>query len=184
MALKTTIFTNKKTPQNISINTPNLGLLSRFKKSVKKARFISLLIILVFSFKGNAQCTITGTPVNINSSSILCNSFSSCTIIYVGDGINPTNLVMNQNLNFWACIATPIQFIIRNNATIDFSNGNNYDLTLPPNSSIIFETGGKIITGSNCSASDLIKIGDIKVASCTGNNALTNFPDLVAKLYS
>ncbi|OGS71605.1 MAG: hypothetical protein A3F91_00775 [Flavobacteria bacterium RIFCSPLOWO2_12_FULL_35_11] len=150
--------------------------LSYFKHSVKKVRLLSLLVFVVFSFKGNAQCTITG--LTVNSSTITCASLSGCSIVYVGDGVNSTTLVMNQNLDL-TCLGA-IQFIIRNNADIDFSSGN-FDLRLAANSSIIVENGGNISAGSNCSASDLIRIGSVKVASCNGGGgAITDFPNLVS----
>ena len=176
MALKTTIIVNKNTSKNISEILPRWSLFSRLKHSVNKAHFIFLLILIAFSIKGNAQCTITGTTVN--SSTINCVLLSGCTIVYVGDGVNPTNLVMNQDIEL-ICLGA-IQFIVRNNASIDFSNGN-FDLELAANSSIIIESGGNISAGTNCSASDLIKIGGVKVASCNGNGgALTDFPNLVS----
>ncbi|MFN3753791.1 T9SS sorting signal type C domain-containing protein [Flavobacterium sp.] len=138
---------------------------------------ILLTLIIIFSQLTSAQCTLTGSP-NVNSSTVTCSTFSGCTTIYIGDGTNPTNLVMNQNLNL-SCYGA-IQFVIRNNANIDFSNGN-YDLTLAAGSSIVIENGGNISAGSNCSASDLIKIGTIKVASCNGSGgAITDFPNLVS----
>ncbi|MDI9256718.1 Ig-like domain-containing protein [Flavobacterium sedimenticola] len=141
-----------------------------------KRRLLLSILILCFVTVVKAQCTLTGTP-NVNSSTITCSTFSGCTTIYIGDGTNPTNLVMNQNLNL-SCYGV-IQFVIRNNANIDFSNGN-YDMTLAAGSSIVIENGGNISAGSNCSASDLIKIGSIKVASCNGSGgAITDFPTLV-----
>lgn len=137
----------------------------------------ALIVFLSFSFQSFAQCTVTGSP-NVNSSTITCSTFSGCTTIYIGNGVNPTNLVMNQNLNL-SCYGS-IQFVVRNNANIDFSNGN-YDLTLAAGSSIVVEEGGNISAGSNCSASDLIKIGSIKVASCNGSGgAIMDFPTLVS----
>lgn len=154
---------------------------SLFKKSALKTQLFSLLFFAVFSFKGNAQCTITGATINsstFNPNPCASATLSGCSIIYVGDGVNPTNFVMNQNLNL-TCLGT-IQFIVRNNASIDFSNGN-YDLELGANSSIIIENGGNISAGSNCSASDLIRIGGVKVASCNGGGgAITDFPSLVS----
>lgn len=142
---------------------------------MKKLLFL-LAILLGCSSEISAQCTLTGSP-NVNSSVVTCSTFSGCTTIYIGDGTNPTNLVLTQNLNL-TCYGA-IQFVIRNNATIDFSNGN-YDLTLAAGSSIVVESGGNISAGSNCSASDLIKIGTIKVASCNGSGgAVTDFPTLV-----
>lgn len=143
---------------------------------MKKLLFL-LAISLGFTSEISAQCTLTGSP-NVNSSVISCSTFSGCTTIYIGDGTNATNLVMNQNLNL-SCYGA-IQFVIRNNANIDFSSGN-YDLTLAAGSSIVVENGGNISAGSNCSASDLIKIGTIKVASCNGSGgAITDFPTLVS----
>ncbi|WP_333879071.1 Ig-like domain-containing protein [Flavobacterium sp.] len=141
-----------------------------------KRRLLLSILVLCFVTAVKAQCTLTGSP-NVNSSAITCSTFSGCTTIYIGDGTNPTNLVMNQNLNL-SCYGV-IQFVIRNNANIDFSNGN-YDMTLAAGSSIVIENGGNISAGSNCSASDLIKIGSIKVASCNGSGgAITDFPTLV-----
>jgi hypothetical protein len=144
----------------------------------KQLLFI-VTIISIFNFTQEvfAQCTISGSP-NVNSSTMTCATLSSCSIIYIGNGTSPTNLVMNQNLDL-TCLGS-IQFIIRNNATIDFSSGN-YNLTLGAGSSIVIESGGNIGAGSNCSASDLIKIGNIKVASCNGSGGvLMDFPTLVS----
>jgi hypothetical protein len=139
-------------------------------------RFLLLAIAFLFSLNSNAQCTISGTTVN--SSSLSCASFSGCTTLYVGDGINPTTLVMTANLNF-SCLGA-IQFVVRNNANMDFAT-NNYNLTFAANSSIVVEAGGNISASTNCSASDLIYIGAIKVASCNGGGGAENdFPGLVA----
>jgi hypothetical protein len=151
-------------------------VLSRFKQSVTKIQLLSLLVFIVFSFKGNAQCTITGTTVNSGTINP-CTTLSGCSIVYIGDGVNPTTLVMYQNLDL-TCLGA-IQFIIRNNASLDFSNGN-FDLKLAVNSSIIVENGGNVSAGSNCSNSDLIWIGGDKVASCTGAGpGVISFPNLV-----
>jgi hypothetical protein len=68
--------------------------------------------------------------------------------------------------------------IIRNKGLLDFSTGN-YDLKLAAGSSIEIEEGGQIGAEENCSNSDLITIGDVKIASCQGGGGLINFPDLV-----
>lgn len=122
------------------------------------------LICLFFSFDCNAQCTITGTSVN--ASTLTCSSFSGCSIVYVGNGTNPTTLIMNANLNL-TCLGT-IQFIIRNNASIDFSPGNNR-LTLGEGSSLSIESGGNIVGGS-CNASERIYVGTNLLASCNGGS--------------
>jgi hypothetical protein len=144
---------------------------------MKKLLLFVIIAVFNFSQEAFAQCTITGSP-NVNSSTMTCTSLSTCSIIYIGNGTNPTNLVMNQNLDL-TCLGA-IQFIIRNNATIDFSTGN-YNLTLGAGSIIVVESGGNIGAGSNCSASDLIKIGSIKVASCNGSGGVVmDFPTLVS----
>ncbi|WNM18536.1 Ig-like domain-containing protein [Flavobacterium capsici] len=137
------------------------------------------LLFFVWTFSSHAQCTISGSPINSGTlNPTLCTSFVGCTTVYIGDGINPTTLVMTANFDL-TCLGS-IQFIVRNNANIDFSTGN-YDLTLAANSSIVIEAGGSIGAGSNCSASDLIKIGTIKVASCNGGGgAETDFPGLIS----
>ncbi len=85
---------------------------------------------------------------------------------------------MTANLNL-TCLGA-IQLVVRNNANIDFST-NNYNLTLAANSSIVVESGGNISATANCSASDLIYIGSVKVASCNGGGgADTDFPGLVS----
>ncbi len=161
--------------------TPLFFVLSYFKQSAIKLQVLSLIVFVVFSFKGNAQCAITGTIVNsstFNPDPCATATLSGCSIVYIGDGVNPTTLVMNQNLDL-TCLGT-IQFIVRNNANIDFSTGN-FDLKLALNSSIIVENGGNISAGSNCSNSDLIWIGGDKVASCTGAGpGVISFPTLVS----
>lgn len=150
--------------------------------SLKESFFI-FLIVLFFSFffvtKGNAQCSITTTR---NTTGLVCGTspISGCGgILYIGDGTNAMTLTMTSNLDL-SCLG-PMRFIIRNGAVVDFSSGN-YDLQLAEGSSIEIEQGGQLGAASNCSASDLIKIGTVKVASCNGEGGgvLTNFPGLVA----
>ncbi|MCF6130520.1 T9SS sorting signal type C domain-containing protein [Flavobacterium sp. AS60] len=127
-----------------------------------KTFLLSLFVSLLFSLGLNAQCTITGTTVN--ASTLTCSSFSGCTTVYVGNGTTATTLNMNADLNL-SCLGT-IQFIIRNNASVDFSPGNNR-LTLGSGSSLTIETGGNIIGGS-CNASERIYVGTNLLASCNG----------------
>ncbi|QBZ98948.1 T9SS sorting signal type C domain-containing protein [Flavobacterium sangjuense] len=124
--------------------------------------FLLSILVLLFSLSLKAQCTITGTTVN--ASTLTCSSFSGCTIVYVGNGTTATTLNMNADLNL-TCLGA-IQFIIRNNASIDFSPGNNR-LTLGDGSSLTVETGGNVIGGS-CNASERIYIGTNLLASCNG----------------
>ncbi|WP_333600880.1 hypothetical protein [Flavobacterium sp.] len=80
--------------------------------------FLLLLVaVLVFSLDLNAQCTITGTPVN--ASSLTCSSFSGCSIIYVGDGTSASSIYMDSDLNL-SCLGA-IQLVVRNNASLDFT---------------------------------------------------------------
>jgi hypothetical protein len=163
----------------LKIFAPIIFVLSRFKQSVKKVQLLSFLLFLVFSFKGNAQCAIT--EITVNASDLTCGvaPLSGCNgALYIGNGVNPTTFIMDKNLDL-TCLG-PIQFIVRNNANIDFSSGN-FDLKLPDNSSIIVESGGNISASSSCSASDLIWIGTKKVASCQGSgNTITDFSTIVS----
>jgi len=126
-------------------------------------RFLLLFVtVFFFSFDSNAQCTITGTTVN--ASTINCSSFNGCTTVYIGNGTNPTSVYMNADFNL-TCLGT-IQLVIRNNASIDFSPGNNR-LYLAEGSSIIINQGGTLAGGS-CNASERIYIGTNLLASCNG----------------
>jgi hypothetical protein len=139
-----------------------------------KTFLLSFFGSLLFSIGLNAQCTITGTTVN--ASTLTCSSFSGCTTVYVGNGTTTTTLIMNADLNL-SCLGT-IHFVIRNNASIDFSPGNNR-LTLGDGSSLTIETGGTVIGGS-CNASERIYIGTNLLASCNGGaGADLNFTDLI-----
>jgi hypothetical protein len=151
-------------------------------KFIEKSIFVFIIVFLCFSENASAQCTITGTT---NASDLIstapspgCNSsLTSCGgIIYFGNGSNAMSLMMDTNLDL-RCLG-PIRFVFRKDAILDFSNGN-YNLTLAAGSSIEFEKGSNIVTGKDCSASDLITIGSVKVAACQGGSALTNFPTLV-----
>lgn len=127
-----------------------------------KSFLLFLVTVFLVSFDSNAQCTITGTTVN--ASTLSCSSFTGCTTIYVGNGTTATNLYMNADLNL-SCLGT-VQLIVRNNASIDFSPGNNR-LTLGDGSSIIINSGGNLVGGS-CNASERIYIGTNLLASCNG----------------
>ena len=135
-----------------------------------------LLLVTVFllSFDSNAQCTITGT---VNASSYTCSSFTGCTIVYVGNGTTAATLNMNASLDL-SCLGV-IQFIVRNNATIDFSSGNN-NLTLAEGSSLTINSGGTL-SGGSCNASERIYIGTNLLASCNGHaGADYSFSDLIS----
>ncbi len=127
----------------------------------------------------SAQCSITTSR---NTTGLTCGTspLSTCGgILYIGDGTNAMILTMTSNLNL-SCLG-PIRFIIKNGASVDFSTGN-YDLQLAAGSSIEIESGGQLGAATNCSASDLVKIGDVNVASCNGSGGgvLTDFPGLVS----
>lgn len=150
--------------------------LSHFKQSVIKVRLLSLLVFAVFSFKGNSQqCTFTGATVN-SSSIVPCTELSGCSIVYIGDGVNPTTLTINNDLDL-TCLG-PIQLVVRNSATIFFQASNR--LTLEEGSNLIIETGGDLAEGSPCSASQRIYIGSNLISSCNGNGGANfDFGDLV-----
>ena len=144
-----------------------------------KKSFFIFLIVLFLSIEGFSQCSITTSR---NSTGLICGTspLSTCEgILYIGDGSNAMTLTMTSNLNL-TCLG-PIRFIVRNGASVDFSSGN-YDLQLAAGSSIEIENGGQLGAATNCSASDLIKIGSVNVASCNGGGGgvLTDFPGLVA----
>ncbi len=137
-----------------------------------------LLVVLFFAFYGvvNAQCSITSTT---NASALSCGTslLSSCGgILYIGNGSTSMSLVMNDDLDL-ICLG-PIRFIVKNNATLDFS-GSNKDLKLAAGSSIEFETGSTIYSGSGCSASDRIYVGGTAVSNCIGNGSKPSFTTLV-----
>ena len=137
--------------------------LSPIKPSIKKAQLLSLLVFLVFSFKVNAQCSITGT--NVDSSTINpCTLFAGCSIVYIGDGVNPTTLTINNDFDL-SCLG-PIQLVVRNSATIFFKAS--YRLILAAGSNLIIETGGNLAESTPCSASQRIYIGSDLIASCGG----------------
>jgi len=136
-------------------------------------------VLLLLAFSGNliAQCSISSS---MSTGSLTCGTspLNSCGgILYIGNGTDSMTLTMNANLDL-TCLGA-IRFIVRNGATVDFSSGN-YDLTLKEGSSIEIEQGGQLGAASNCSASDLIKIGTEKIASCNGGGSvLMDFPTLV-----
>lgn len=140
--------------------------------------FVVALLLFVFSDNIEAQCSIT--EATVLSSSQTCSSFSSCPIIYIGDGVNPTSLILNSNLNLTTCSLGPIQLIVNNNANIDFSD-QNYDLRLPAGSSISFNGTGTLIAPGGCSASDRIVIGGTVIANCLGSGTPLSFPELVSQ---
>jgi hypothetical protein len=155
----------KKYPilKKISSNIFYLFSKTPFKTSVKTIQFLSLLVFLVFSFKGNAQCTITGETVN-SSTINPCTTLSGCSIIYVGDGINPTTLTIDNNIDL-SCLGS-VQLVVRNSATIFFQASNR--LILEEGSNLIIETGGNLAEGTPCSASQRIYIGSDLISSCNG----------------
>ncbi|TGD57585.1 T9SS sorting signal type C domain-containing protein [Flavobacterium humi] len=141
-----------------------------------------LLFFLTLFFIGtienaNSQCTVTAST---NSSALACGvaPLSGCGgIVYIGDGTNPMTISFNANLDL-TCLGA-IQFIVRSQATLDFSPGNSY-LRLATGSSIYFQPGAGLVGGS-CNASERIYIGTDLIASCNGNGpgADYDFPGLL-----
>ena len=119
--------------------------------------------------------TITG---NVNSSTLTCLTFSSKTIVYIGDGVIDSKLNMNNNLDLTTCGLGPIELIIRNKGILEFPDKTNNILNLPTGSSIVIESGGEIFTNGSCSNADLIQIGGNSVSSCQGGGMPT-FDDVV-----
>lgn len=135
-----------------------------------------LLCLGVFSAPANAQCTLT---TSANASSLACGvaPLNACNgILYVGDGVTAMTITMDSALNL-TCLGT-IQMIVRNNATLFFTPGNDH-LTLAAGSSITFEPGAGL-TGGSCNASERIYIGTNLLASCNGGaGADVNFATLL-----
>jgi hypothetical protein len=130
-----------------------------------KKRLLFLLVFTIIHFvKINAQCTIS---TSTNASALTCGTapLSSCGgILYIGNGTTAMTLTMDAALNL-TCLG-PIQLIVRNNATLTFTPGNDY-LTLATGSSLIFQPGSNL-TGGSCNASERIYIGTDLIASCNG----------------
>ncbi|WP_281309431.1 T9SS sorting signal type C domain-containing protein [Flavobacterium flavigenum] len=140
-------------------------------------RILLILLFAVFYTSVNAQCSITTTT---NTSALTCGNapISACGgILYIGNGTNAMSLNMDANLDL-TCLGA-IQFIVRNNATLDFDAGSNKDLKLGAGSSIVFESGSAIKSNNSCSASDLITIGGSAVANCNGSN-VPSFTQIVS----
>ncbi|MFB9109521.1 Ig-like domain-containing protein, partial [Flavobacterium gyeonganense] len=140
-------------------------------------KILLILLFAVFYTSVNAQCSITTTT---NASALACGTapVSACGgILYIGNGTNAMSLNMNADLDL-TCLGA-IQFIVRNNATLDFSGGN-YDLKLASGSSVIFQSGSNINSGGSCSASDRIYIGGAVVANCNGSGSIPSFTDVIA----
>ena len=146
----------------------------------KLSLFTSIFLFLAFSESVNSQ----SYPINglVNSSTLSCSSFVGYTVITIGDGNSAASLKMNNNLNLTTCSLGPVQIIVNNNATIDFSV-NNSDLKLPAGSSISFVGNGTIYSGTNsqCSASDRISIGGVLLATCEGQPGVMSFDSLVTQ---
>ncbi len=141
--------------------------------SSKPSTSIRLLLMVLFVclFGNNVfgqSYTITG---NVNSSTLTCLTFSSKTIVYIGDGVIDSKLNMNNNLDLTTCGLGPIELIIRNKGILEFPDKTNNILNLPTGSSIVIESGGEIFTNGSCSNADLIQIGGnsvslVRVAEC------------------
>lgn len=144
-------------------------LLNRFKL------LTIAMFLLAFCGNVNAQTyTITG---NVNASALSCGTFSGNNVISVGNGSTATNLKMNANLDL-TCLGA-VQVVVRNNATIDFSDGN-YDLRLALGSAVLLEPGATLNSGTNCSASDRIYINGSVVANCVGSGSTPSFVEVIA----
>ncbi|MGL2965741.1 T9SS sorting signal type C domain-containing protein [Flavobacterium sp. XGLA_31] len=127
---------------------------------------ILLSVIFVFlSLIGYAQCTITAST---NASALTCGTapLSACNgILTIGNGTTPITLSMNATLDL-TCLGA-IQVIV-NNASLDFSSGNNR-LYLGDGSSMTFTNGGTLVGGS-CNASERIYVGTNLLATCNGGS--------------
>jgi hypothetical protein len=142
-----------------------------------KSKHFFIVLLFVFCGKMSAQCTITGSVL---SSTQTCSSFSTCPIINIGDGVTPTSLILDKNLDLTNCSLGAVQIIVNSNSNIDFSD-QNYDLRLPAGSSITFNGTGTLIAPGGCSGSDRIIIGGNVIATCLGSGPPFSFSELVAQ---
>ena len=149
------------------------------KKTLLKSKILTTILFFALSYMSvNAQCSITATT---NASAAKCGGtapLTSCNgIVYIGNGTNAMSLLMNSDFDL-TCLGA-IQFIVRNNATLDFDAGSNKNLILAAGSSIVFESGSAIKSVGSCSGSDLITIGGVSVANCNGSS-MPSFPQIIA----
>ena len=172
-------------------NTPTLSHLfftrsqlspyiSRFASGYRFILATALFLCVLIGFQNKVIGQVI-TGANVDASSLTCGTaplMASGGIIYVGDGISATTLNINSNIDLLTCLGgEPIQFIVRNFATINFSPSN--ILTLPPGSAFVVQNGGKLNQVGSCASSERIYIGTDIFASCTGNGGADNkFPDI------
>ena len=155
-----------------------LSYINQFARGyrVMMATVLLLGILMGLPNKAIGQ-VITGAIVN--ASSLTCGSaplIASGGILYVGDGISATTLNMDVSLDL-SCLG-PIQLIVRNNATIDFTS--NVSLTLSAGSiiTIIKTPPTGLISGWPCNSQKEIYIGTVKYTTCNGGgpgNPLNDF---------
>ena len=140
-----------------------------------KTFLLSFIIVLVVSFDCNSQCTISA---NTNASSLTCGiaPLNACNgVLNVGNGTTPVSILMDATLDL-TCLGA-IQLIL-NNASLDFSPGNDH-LILAEGSSLILINNSGLIGGS-CNASERIVIGTNILASCNGGaSADVKFLDIL-----
>ena len=156
--------------ENLQFNLPQMKL----NELLTQSKIIAILMVFFVSVGFAQSYTING---NVNSSTLTCATFTGRTIVYIGDGVTDSKLIMNNNLNLTTCGLGAIQFIIRNKGILEFSTGN-YNLNLPMGSSVVIESGGNIATIGSCSNSDLIQIGGNSVATCQGGG-MPSFDEVV-----
>ena len=138
--------------------------------------FVAIGLTVLFPNRVFGQCTITGT---VDASSLTCATtpLNGCGgILYIGDGITPTTLNMNADLNL-TCLGS-IQFIISNNATLDFNKNGQINLQLGSGSEFIIQPSGNLNNSGNCGGDHTITIGSDKYASCNGNASDFQFSNL------
>jgi uncharacterized protein YjdB len=136
----------------------------RMKLVLLPIKIFTFLLLVLFSENTTAQCAITTTT---NTTALICNNapLASCNgILYIGDGINPMTLNIDQSLDI-SCLGA-IQLIVRNKAAISFSSGN-FNLKLASGSSFILLKGSNL-TGLSCDTPQRIYIGGTQIANCKG----------------
>ncbi len=139
----------------------------------------SILLSLFFVFfsiqKSKADCTVTAS---INSSNFLA-TYGGCT----GTLTIPTGVVLTMD----AALTMPAainRIVIKNGGQIAWTNGNNLELRLAQNTSIVIEnkstTMGTLALGGACNNNNEIYIGAVQYAVCVGGGACIKFATLIA----
>jgi len=138
---------------------------------------VATALLVAFSISASFAQTLTLTGA-LNSSSVSCAILSGYTTLNIGDGTIATTWIIDNDLDLSAC-SNPIIVVLNNNAVLHINNSRT--LSLPAGSIIKLLGTGYVWKEAPCSASQIIYIGSIKIASCNGGgggNPLNTFDQI------